>query len=352
MTVKLFQKILKLGGASSRKRSKNSGFTILELLVATLIATFVVVALLDFVVDLLQTDRREYARNETQREIQMALDYMVNDVREAAYIYDYAGLQKITDSKYMKLPPGYAPILAFWKPETIGDNDMGSLKDCNQFGTNNDKRTECDLLIIRRRAYTLVVYLQKVNDTNDKSQGWRGVSRIARLNIPKYTQTGVSSLTKTPGYVDPAEKTVKFETWPLDGTGVSLQNEVADGTAKGTTQVLVDFVDFPTKSRKSDLYSDTLTPPDKTQCPNNTNYSQIPSSTGATPTGATFDNPSFMVCVSTNNTIGAGALQSNVNQDVLIFLRGNPTGKAGVNVAPLLAVKTQAVARGVVDKQQ
>jgi type II secretory pathway pseudopilin PulG len=352
MATKFLQTILKWRNRSSKKRNKNSGFTILELLVATLIATFVIVALLDLVVDLLQTDRREYARNETQREIQMALDFMVNDIREAAYIYDNNGLSGGGPDRlpgiinHVDIPAGYTPILAFWKPETISDADMRDLRDCRQFGppsANNPNRTECDLLLIRRRAFSLVIYMQKVNDTTDANGGWKGVSRIARLHIPKYTLNGVRSLTRTNGYTDPQENTVKFATWPFDGSGRNLQ---AGSRAQGTTQVLVDFVDYPTQSRTSPLYSDNLRAPDNPQCPDNVNYSQIP------PSNSTFNRPSFMVCVSTNNTTGTGSDRSNANQDVLIFLRGNPTGKAGVKVAPLLAVRTQAVARGVVDKQQ
>ncbi|MFB2895258.1 hypothetical protein ACE1CI_20320 [Aerosakkonemataceae cyanobacterium BLCC-F50] len=349
MATKFLETILKWRNRSSKKRNKNSGFTVLELLVATLVATFVIVALLDLVVDLLQTDRREYARNETQREIQMALDFMVNDIREAAYIYDNNGLNgggpdNLPGIKnYVQIPDGYTPILAFWKPETISDADMQDLGDCGQFGQNNEKRTECDLLLIRRRAFSLVIYMQKVNDRQDALGGWKGVSRIARLQIPKYRLDGVGDLTKTTGYTDPQENTVTFATWPLDGNRTNRQS----GIAQGTTQVLVDFVDYPTESRTSPLYSDNLRAPDNPKCPDEQNYSQIPPTTGAA-----FNRPSFMVCVSTNNTSGTGSDRSNANQDVLIFLRGNPTGKAGVKVAPLLAVKTQAVARGVVDKQQ
>jgi type II secretory pathway pseudopilin PulG len=354
MAAKLLQKILKLGGHNSRKRHKNSGFTLLELLVGTLIASFVIVGLLNLVVDLLQTDRREYARNETQREIQMALDYMVNDIREAAYIYDEFGLYgggpdaRPGIINNAQLPAGFTPILAFWKPETIPDHDMNALGDCRRFGLSNPLRTECDMLLVRRRSYTLVVYLQKVNDRQEFDRGWKGVSRISRFHVPKYRN--VANLEKSTGYVDPSENTVKFETWPIRGDGTPAPGA---GIAEGFNQVLVDFIDFPTEVRRSEVHQlDNLTPPANTQCPGATlpidqrTYSQIP------PQGAAFNNPSFMVCVSTNNTIDAtGSDRGNVNQDVLVFLRGNPTGKAGVKVAPLLAVRTQAVARGVIDKQ-
>lgn len=338
MAAQLLKTILNQQISILKKRKENRGFTILELLVATLIATMVIVVLLNMVVDLLQTDRREYARNETQREMQMALDYMVNDIREAAYVYNDTELNDVRT--FLKLPAGFTPILAFWKPETFSDQTLNPLGNCSQFGT--DKRPECDQLIVRRRAFSLVVYLQKQNDSNDRSDGWKGISRIARYQLNKYPQNGLTNLDKTTGYVDPQENTVTFASWPRIASSGSDPRSGSPasgaGNAEGTTQVLVDFVDFPTTNR-----TDNLTPPQTPVCPG-TNYSRIPPD-------STFNSPSFMVCVSTNNTLNSGADLSNTNQDVLIFLRGNPTGKAGVKIAPLLAVKTQAVARGVVNKQ-
>lgn len=350
MAAQLLKTILKQQISILKKRKENRGFTILELLVATLIATMVIVVLLNMVVDLLQTDRREYARNETQREMQMALDYMVNDIREAAYVYNDTELNDVRT--FLKLPAGFTPILAFWKPETFSDQTLNPLGNCSQFGT--DKRPECDQLIVRRRAFSLVVYLQKQNDSNDRSDGWKGISRIARFQLNKYPQNGLTNLDKTTGYVDPQENTVTFASWPRIASNGSDPRSGSPasgaGNAEGTTQVLVDFVDFPTTNR-----TDNLTPPNRPTCPDENlpqsqrYYSRIPNESSSF--SNQFNSPSFMVCVSTNNTFNSGADLSNTNQDVLIFLRGNPTGKAGVKIAPLLAVKTQAVARGVVNKQ-
>ena len=347
MAAQVLKTLLKQRLSLIRKRKKNGGFTVLELLVATLIATMIVIALLDMVVDLLETDRREYARNETQREMQMALDYMVNDIREAAYVYNDDELNDVRT--FLNLPADFTPILAFWKPQVISDTDLNALGNCAQFPTNDPRRTECEQLIVRRRTFSLVVYLQKVNADVERQQEWKGISRIARFQLDKYTQTGINNLQQTPGYVDPQENTVTFASWPREASTTSNVRGGAPvsgaGNAQGTPQVLVDFVDFPTSSR-----TDNLTPPQTPVCPS-PNYRRIPPDTDST-----FDNPSFMVCVSSTNPTtppvgGIPQSNNNTNQDVLIFLRGNPTGKAGVKVAPLLAIQTQAVARGVVNKQ-
>lgn len=338
MTKKLFELLLKSQRVSVKKR-KNSGFTVLELLVAILISTFVVVALLDVVVDLLQTDRREYARNETQREMQMALDYMVNDLREAAYVYDYDGVNKV--NSYLGFPGELKPILVFWKPEAIQDSELAALGTCSQF--SDSQQLECRQLQVRRRAYSLVVYLQAENKGDDAKK-WKGKSRILRFQLNRYESGQAGSLRTNTGYVAPNENNVSFQSWPKQNNGDNAPGAGGVNITTPPPPVLVDFVDHPTKQR-----SDNLAIPANPKCPDNT-YTPIPDPDSND--SPKFDNPSFMVCVSKSSTGTTSPTEANfTNQDIFLFLRGNPTGKAGVKVAPLLAIKTQAVARGVIDKK-
>ena len=71
-----------------RRRSSAKGFTLIELLVALLIGGIISSALLYGVVELLQTNQRESSRAETQREMQLALDYISSELREAVFVYD------------------------------------------------------------------------------------------------------------------------------------------------------------------------------------------------------------------------------------------------------------------------
>jgi type II secretory pathway pseudopilin PulG len=354
MAAKFLKPLLKRVRFGSKKR-KNAGFTLLELLIATLMAVLLITALLNFVVDLMQTERQEYARNETQREMQMALDFIVNDLREAAYIYNNEELNNqargVEGSPIRPLreflptfPQGAEPILAFWKPDPFPYRQDQRIPDCGPIPAAPNPMTECHLLEVRRRTYTLVVYAQTMNPINDLK--WKGVSRIMRYQLRMYGDQGpgqVNLSNKTQGYVSPLEGNVTFGTWPgyLDeNDNFRNRQSVPPESNAGNTPVLVDFLDYTTSRR-----GDSITPPENPRCPTdrdpngNDIYQRIPpEGTGG------FDNPSFMVCVSSaNKSVG--------NQDVLVFLRGNPTGKAGVKVAPLLAVKTQAVARGVVDKK-
>ncbi|MFB2922218.1 prepilin-type N-terminal cleavage/methylation domain-containing protein [Aerosakkonema funiforme] len=356
MPVKLFTFLLKHQRVRFGK-IKTRGFTILELLVAVVISTFIVIALVDMVIDLLQTDRREYARAETQREMQMALDYMVNDLREAAYVYDNKQLNESRGSTgtvgalknfLPQFPAGMEPILVFWKPEEVpyrrGQPDL----NCGGSPT-----PECSQLQVRRRTFTLVAYLQAVNQPADRPQ-WKGISRIIRYQLRMYPETAFNSSppnlsTMTPGYVEPLVNNVSFETWPvaLDANGNPLPAPPRPADDPNNRPVLVDFVDYPTGAPGTRRLDNLIGPADtRLQCP--TGQAAIP------PQGnlSGFDNPSFVACVSSAAGTGvAGASPSPTNQNVILFLRGNPTGKAGVKVAPLIAVKTQAVARGVIDKK-
>lgn len=161
MTRKAVQTLLKIL-PFSRKRTKGYGFTLLELLITILISGTIITALLAFVVDLMQTDRREYARSETQREMEMALNFMTDDLREAVYIYDRVeqtrgALNPLKNYIPNNLNQGSdpaVPILAFWKAERLPYSTTQQLPaDINSCAT-----AECKQVLIRRRTYSLVVY--------------------------------------------------------------------------------------------------------------------------------------------------------------------------------------------------
>jgi len=136
--------------------SKISGFTLIELLVAAAIAGIIVSSLLAFLVSILQTDRREQARTQTQEEIQAALDFIADDLKEAIYIYDADGVEvnsatlpaiggirdQLPDISSTSRPG--IPILVFWKrhfydPDYEIELDNGT--SCA--GSSSPKSTTC-----------------------------------------------------------------------------------------------------------------------------------------------------------------------------------------------------------------
>jgi prepilin-type N-terminal cleavage/methylation domain-containing protein len=129
MKSKLLQRIFR---KKPRKNKRFMGFTLIELLVAMLIATIIISTLLYFVVGVLETNKREEAKAASQDEIQSALNYIVNDLREAVYIYDADGLATLTASP-SQLPSANSgtttgtPILVFWKRRFYDTEDTVTL---------------------------------------------------------------------------------------------------------------------------------------------------------------------------------------------------------------------------------
>ncbi|MFN6485481.1 MULTISPECIES: type II secretion system protein J [unclassified Nostoc] len=330
------------------KKSQTAGFTLIELLVALLIASLIISALLSLVVDLLQVDSRENARNETQQEMKTALNYMAAELREAVYVYDNncmsttvqgtaptasatassdycPGLQNYLPTSLITTTQ--KPVLAFWKPEVIDDATLTTLGTCSGI-TDATKNQDCLDLLIKRRTYTLVVYLQSTTS----GSSWRGKSRIIRYALSKYSAISASDLTQSTGYVDPSQTdSTSFQIWPRKSSdGTNLQASLPS-TSGVNPAALVDFVDAPDATNTGTLPT----------C--GTNYIRTPSSSTSN---------SFFACVRTAvPASGSTAVASGVNQDVVIYLRGNANGKTGVTTnsyTPIL--QTQVLMRGVINK--
>ena len=129
------------------------GMSMIELLVGTVIAFIIITPLMAFVVNTLNDDQREEAKAVTDKEIQSALEFITEDLSEALYIYDKAGIQAIATNQL--IPAASAtqiPILVFWKRQVVRNEiPIGNpLPDCE---TNPEK---CDdTFILSLVAYYL-----------------------------------------------------------------------------------------------------------------------------------------------------------------------------------------------------
>lgn len=123
-----------------RRVWRSQGFTLIELLIAMLITTVIISTLLSFTVNIMESDRIEQAKTESQGEVQTALNYISDDLQEAVYIYNADALG--TDSPNGirdQLPtpltnPIFAnstPILVFWKRVYYGPTDSLSVDPAN-----------------------------------------------------------------------------------------------------------------------------------------------------------------------------------------------------------------------------
>ncbi|MEG3904393.1 hormogonium polysaccharide secretion pseudopilin HpsC [Microcoleus sp. B4-C5] len=169
------------------------GMTLVELLVGAIMAFLIITPMLGFVVDMLNTDRREQVKSNTEQDLQAAADFISQDLSQAIYIYDNnpattstltttpTGIPAIKDQ--LPKPDNGTPILVFWKQQprknSIPFNPEVAKtvkpKDCD---TNPGKCNDTYVL-------SLVAYYQ-IKDSDAtwcQPSGGTCPSRIARYEI-------------------------------------------------------------------------------------------------------------------------------------------------------------------------
>lgn len=321
-----------------RSRSKSSsagGFTLIELLVVVLIAGGILSGLLYLVVELLGVDQREASRNETQREMQLAMDYIATELREAVYVYDDCFLLQgdprnpdgnpadpnddycpglINSLPAALRTPNNIPVLAFWKQQPIPT----VLKDRCASAATPPANIPCRAA----SSYALIVY--SIDKT--PSDIWDGKARITRYALTEFQNDG----TPTPGYVSPIDGTgVRFDRWPSTSSPA--------GPPRNTSAVLVDFLDDGTGA-------------DFTNADETANFARCPTGYSLTPSQAVLtairapDIRSFYACVDQG--------QSTTNRDVILYIRGNAQGRPGISgeASFLPTLETRVLSRGVLGR--
>ena len=159
-----------------------SGFTMIELLVGTIIAVLITIPLLSFVVDILNRDVWEQAKANSEQDIQGSLDYIKQDLTQALYIYNQAGITQLLNNTPPPIPTDDTPILVFWKRDVVEKatpaTTATTYADCN-----TDQSNGCnDTFIMSLVAY----YLVQENDPNSiwcQPSGTPCPTRITRFEV-------------------------------------------------------------------------------------------------------------------------------------------------------------------------
>ncbi|ERN41292.1 hypothetical protein KR51_00021820 [Rubidibacter lacunae KORDI 51-2] len=343
-----------------RSRSHQRGFTLLELIVATLMSLLIVGTLLSMVIDVFRTNTSEEVQTETQQEIDAALDYIARDLREAVFVYTGDDIEDdriipqddgdVTVDSFgaqLAIPnnSGETVVLALWIIEDLpynGDDDVANLlpSDTGKCPTGS-LEVECKGLGTERRAFSLVFY---TIDTSVEPT-WEGPAIIRRTILRKYDaldSSGAFDLAK--GYVDPRKDGSSFKFWPFDNEGIDLQGDSIDYT-KTKRWALVDRVDDPNNTDPNVLVPN---------CP--AGYSRSPRA------GGSIAHTSFYACIRNrlepnqivvNQLLGGDEQAFNYsggNQDVFVYLRGNPGKAPNGSSLPLPTLQTQVITRGVIQK--
>ncbi len=295
----------------------SKGFTVIELLIGAFIGFMALSGLLYLMTQVLQTEQRDVARVETQREMSLALNFIREELQEAIYVYPGGCLNTLVSSDCpartttltagVGLPDGNTnniPVLAFWKHEQLPYATTDPLPtNCGTVPAS--VQGECTSARVARNAMTLVIYtLRRNNDTTL----WQGPARLMRYQLRKYASLSTPTAMATNYANDPSDP--NFLTW------VCQNGTVANGcNIANNGNVLIDYVDF---------WPAATAPTNTAPCPAN-NYSRSPLNPAI---NATNGSNSFYACIAKPPTEETSI---DFMQDVQVFLRGNAVARAGLS---------------------
>jgi prepilin-type N-terminal cleavage/methylation domain-containing protein len=374
------------------KRRSTAGFTLLELLVAMIIGSLIVVALLTLVVQLTETNQKDAARSQVQQDMQAASDFIAQEMREAVFVYNGEclkgnGTPTATDFSNRcpgiinHIPPemsqnGRTPVLAFWKTKKLPDK-ISKLCGAAAPDLNDQTKAATNPLVLAGvpclagNSYSLVVYAL---DTQNPSNLWSGKARLIRYELSQFRDNAATEGDQNTGYVNPLQDPkYKFQQWPyafdknntvIDRQTVALATGVPGARnpgrpviPTGDAPVLVDFVD---DKKAGETLNDggvaTVVP-----TPNCEEFGEDAAGRTNALTPLAADNPprGFYACVRGGGVVptgGATTARAGQNQDVLFVLKGNVTGQGGffktgeANKERISPLQTRVLVRGVVEK--
>ncbi|NER25609.1 MAG: prepilin-type N-terminal cleavage/methylation domain-containing protein [Symploca sp. SIO1C2] len=281
-------KLLLIAQRSSKQPSQVAGFTLIELLVGLIIAALVITPLLGFMINILQTDRREQAKANSEQELQIAAEYITRDLDQAVYIYDADGVDAIK-GELLDVADG-EPILVFWKRKFVPDS-VPIPSGTN--GTTCNNPNNCNDGFV----FSLVTYYLIAD--NCVANNWSGCARVGRFELQDCVRdvdggnciTGLGRADMTPGF--------QFDLRTLPGQTLTQRlNNWTSGTfdANASPNILLDYIDHTTAAV-----------PAAPACPNDPRWQLVPDTDAAN---------GFYACV-----------DSTSNQTAQVFLRGNALGR-------------------------
>jgi prepilin-type N-terminal cleavage/methylation domain-containing protein len=357
---------------ANRKR-RTAGFTLIELLVSMVIGTIITAALLSLVVDLNNTNQKDTSRSETQRDMQLAMNYITQDLREAVYVYDGECLQgagTMNAANFATSCPGvvnyipakmsannadgqYIPALAFWRADPLPDPVQQQCRTAAQNSQTNPNSTTNPLnTLIRQgvpcvssKTYTLVVYAI-VDPTTNAGSPWQGRARLVRYQFSQFNASGAVNT----GWVNPIpDPNTTFQQWPFEGTTFAVQSGFA--RPNNDPDVLVDFLDDTNASTLTADKQPSCVDPSDTSATATTNPRYV-----ITPKNPTGNVRSFFACVR-GKTWNASELEQSVNQEVRLELTGNTAGRGGFplstpnDASRIFPLQTRVLIRGSINKR-
>ena len=304
--VRLLQTLITYKLKQPKPSQNNGGFTLIEVLVGLVLSLLVILPLLGFMVNLLQTDRQEQAKASSEQEIQSALSYISRDLEQAVYIYDGYGVDQIKAD--LPNPANSVPVLVFWKrqfvPKVIPATPGGSCQ-------TDAQKENCDDAF----TYALVAYYLKTPDNAECSSNafvWSCTAQITRVlyrESVKGKDSNGNEIVVDPGdanFLNFGESAQKNNP-SLTAVEDIMNAWVPDGSISKQPEVLIDYID------QTPIDTAVKCPPiQRTTAPSGLtsatysagNYQQVPLPTAIGASG-------FYTCVDVDNTSAE------------VFIRGN-----------------------------
>jgi hypothetical protein len=227
----------------------DKGMSLVELLVGSIMAFLIITPMIGFVVDMLNTDRREQVKSNTEQDIQAAVDFIAQDLSQAIYIYDNNTLNKPasdgTDgiSSQLPAPPGGTPILVFWKRQQIKNAVSVDQNPGARVAPIACKKDNCNDTYVR----SLVAYYQ----IKDSDPIWCQPSsntcptRVARYEIREGVRNPDSANPNEPYYDQSQanEGQLASDAFNPDFDFSKPRQNVTNGGGFPSHEVLVNYID-------------------------------------------------------------------------------------------------------------
>ncbi|MEG4347417.1 hormogonium polysaccharide secretion pseudopilin HpsC [Microcoleus sp. A003_D6] len=243
---------------------KEKGMTLVELLVGAIMAFLIITPMLAFVVDMLNTDRREQVKSNTEQDIQAAVDFIAQDLSQAIYIYDNNtiniaaadGTPGIRDQ--LPNPNGGTPILVFWKRKQIKNAVSVETNPATRVppGECNITDKPCNDTYVRSLVAYYLVRETTLNSIWCQPSGSNGncPSRIERYEINEGIVKNASGITLATRYYGDGEvKTNSQIPSPAFNLAFDFNNPRNNVTTLAgvnalQSEVLVNYIDHTPKA--------------------------------------------------------------------------------------------------------